>query len=219
MEIKKYLKKLLLLLFIFFLAGCDTDYTLSLNEDSSVSEKVVINIENTEDNYNKVLELINKYPKEKKDYKVIRQDDNLNITYNKNYMNIDSYLSKSYMYRQLIDNVDITKKNHKIKLNTSLETSKNILSVNKDSMYDITNLKINIDSKLPVLNNNSDVNNNGIYTWNIDDNTIAKNIDLTYKTIPAIVTIRSLSVILLIVLSTLILGIVIYKRMGVVQRL
>lgn len=219
MEIKNNIKKIILLFAIFILTGCSSNYTLTLNEDSSISENVVITLEDTEENYSKVTNLINNNPQEKQNFKVLRQVDDLKITYKKDYTNIDSYLRNSYMYKQLFDNIDINKSKNKIKIDASTELNKNNISINKDNEYNFDDLQVNIDSKLPILYNNADIVNGSIYTWDFNKNQIGKNIDFTYKTIPEIITIKSILTISLIIISCLAISFIIYKRIGSIQRL
>lgn len=212
-------KKIFLLLFVFILSGCSAEYNLTLNEDSTINENATILIENTNQNYENLLKLIKKKKIDKKNYKYLRDEDNIKVTYNKKYNNIDSYLLDSYLYKQLFDNIDIKKTNDKIKLSSKVNLSREIIGLNKDNIKDIKDLRININSKLPVISGNYDLTKDNLYSWTIDENTIEKNINITYKMVPSLVTKTS---IIKVIISLFVMGLItfiIYSRIKFAQRL
>lgn len=210
------LKKIIILLLVFILSGCTSDYTLTLNEDSSVNEKAIIEIEDSEENYDKINELVqnaeNDNKVSSKDFKVVREVENIKITYNKDYENIEDYLLNSIMYKQVFNDIDLNKKNNKITLETEALFMDKNLSINNDNIYDFNNLQVNITSKLPIIYQNADKMGDNTYTWIYNGKQRSKNISISYKAIPTLISTRSIITLSLIVICIAIIGFVFYRR-------
>ena len=96
------LKKVLLLLLVFLLTGCSATYNVTLKANSSVQENAEIKINDTEDNYSRILKLIENYNISTKNYKISRDSENIVITYNKKYNNIENYVLNSFLYKHIL---------------------------------------------------------------------------------------------------------------------
>ena len=203
------IKKLLILICICFITGCSANYDLYINNDSTIMEKAKIEIDDVDDNYDKLFKSNNISEKE---YKVVRNDDSIEITYNKKYENIESYILDSILYKQVFSDIDIDKTYSKTKLSTTANFNNSNISINKDNDLNFDYLQVNIDSKLPIISENSDSKNENAYTWIYNGKQKEKNISITYKNSSSILTYRSILLILLIIICSLAIALLIYNR-------
>lgn len=213
------IKKIFLILLLMLLTGCSANYTIVLNENNSVSEKLVTKLEDNENNYNKVLNLLKNNNISKKNYKITREDDEINIEYDNTYKDINSYLLNSFLYKQVYDQIDLQMNNSKNTISTKNKFMKDTISINKDNVTSLDFLQININSKLPVIYSNADSINDNVYSWVYDGSQTEKNINFSYKNVPTIITIKSILIISLMIVSILSISIIIYRRMNSIQRL
>lgn len=171
------LKKIILMLFLLLLTGCDADYTLYMNEDESFKESITI-----QDINGDFLE-IDKHIKDTIEQRMDKINDtldhpirNLKIFKGKDFSGVkDSHTYINYEelnYSPYLQNV-----NAKISLvkedNTTLYIFNNFdyLIYLEETEYDpiaLKNIRIHIDIPFEVLDTNADVKEGSIYTWNID---------------------------------------------------
>lgn len=213
------IKKLIILFILILLTGCSANYTVTLNENNSVSEKLVTKIEDSDDNYYKILNLIKENKINKKNYKIIRDSAEISIEYEDDYTDINEYLLKSKLYKQLFDEVNLEMKDSSNIISTKNKFSKETESINKDNISILDYMQININSKLPVIYSNADSINNNVYSWIYDGSQNEKNISFSYKRIPTFLTVKSIVLITTIIISIISIGIIIYKRMNSIQQI
>ena len=171
------MKKIILMLFLLLLTGCDADYTLYMNEDESFKESITI-----QDINGDFLE-IDKHIKDTIEQRMDKINDtldhpirNLKIFKGKDFSGVkDSHTYINYEelnYSPYLQNV-----NAKISLvkedNTTLYIFNNFdyLIYLEETEYDpiaLKNIRIHIDIPFEVLDTNADVKEGSIYTWNID---------------------------------------------------
>lgn len=216
-------KKIILILIIFLITGCNANYTLTLKEDAKVHENVVIKVPVSDEAYKDANRVINKASNNKlvskKDFDVVREDAFVRIEYNKDYDNIEEYLLKSFMYKQVFDEIDYTKKTSSIALDAESSFVSNNFSLNSDNIYDFDYLKINVISNMPVLADNADKVTNNRYSWIYNKQEKNKNISFKYRTIPTIISIRSIITLSLIIFVIVFISIIAKKTINKSNRI
>lgn len=212
-------KRFMLLILILLFSGCSVDYNVDFNENLSVSEKVNIMIPDSDENYSRAVDLfeLNNIPKE--DYKVTRVFDEIKIVYNKKYKNIEDYILNSVLYKQAFSEILIDKDQDKTSLKTSANFSNNNLSINKDNDLNFDYLKVSFDSKLPVISSTADKKEKNKYIWEYNGDSKEKNINITFKNRASIVTFRSILVSVLIIVSSILIYLMIRKRLKDSERI
>ena len=175
----KKLKILIVFIFVVILTGCSGTYNLKINKDFSVEEDLILKInKKDEETYNKTIKLFKSNKIKKDKYKVTSSNDEVKIKYSEKYKSLEDYLANDKVYRQMFDNLDYSFSDGIL----SIQASSNMFLKKNDSNYiyndfDISSLKINLDSQFNVKNSNADVNNNSL-SWIIDDNTRNKEISV-----------------------------------------
>lgn len=181
----KKIKIFIFLCSILLLSGCSVEYNLTLNDDLTVSEKVVAT-ERT-----KRMEALTKQKGEQAVnylYNMFKRDDeNITLTsreddYNTyataitSYEDINDYASK--FSSDVFDNVNVTKDGNIITFSTE---QKELLSsdTNYSLLYD--DITVNVTIPFEVTSNNADKVTGNTYTWNIKKNTDYKTIEFAYK--------------------------------------
>lgn len=212
-------KKFIIVLLIFLISGCKANYNITINENSSIKEKVVVEVEDSEDNYDKIKNLFINNNISKTDYKVSRIDDEIQITYSKNYDSVEEYILKSKVYKQVFPEILLNKNNEKTSLSTSANFNNSNISINKDNDLNFESLIINIDSKLPVIFSTADKKTDNIYTWEYNGESREKNIDIAFYNRPLMITYKSLLTIFLILITSIIIGVIIYNRINDSKRI
>jgi len=220
-------KKLLFILFIslLFCAGCSAKYTLTIDEDGKVEERLYAKEDEAFfDNYPNsskglvVSYLIEPYKDElaKNGYSI---ETNINTTsggviVTKKYDSIEDYVKNSIIYKQFTDEIKIGKKNGKVTIDVEGKFSH---SEQNQELIPVNDATINIDVPYKVENNNADLTDDDtLYTWNFtkDDNDKRK-ITITYNTkvlgnkqdFPVLIVLGILGGLLLI-------GFIIYSRVA-----
>lgn len=181
----KKIKIFIFLCSILLLSGCSVEYNLTLNDDLTVSEKVVAT-ERT-----KRMEALTKQKGEQAVnylYNMFKRDDeNITLTsreddYNTyataiiSHEDINDYASK--FSSDVFNNVNVTKDGNIITFST---TQKELLSsdTNYSLLYD--DITVNVTIPFEVTSNNADKVTGNTYTWNIKKNTDYKTIEFSYK--------------------------------------
>lgn len=181
----KKLKIFIFLCLVLLLSGCSVEYDLTLNDDFTVSEKVVAT-ERT-----KRMEALTKQKGEQAVnylYNMFKRDDeNITLTsreddYNTyataiiSHEDINDYASK--FSSDVFNNVNVTKDGNIITFST---TQKELLSsdTNYSLLYD--DITVNVTIPFEVTSNNADKVTGNTYTWNIKKNTDYKTIEFSYK--------------------------------------
>lgn len=223
--------KVLILIFItFLLTGCNVDYKLNIDDEFNLEETTMIeattNFETTKFNeYNSYLPVDIKVAdysliKEKKDginyYNLDKSDGNLTFDY---IFDISNY-KNSMIAGSTYDNILVTKADDVLTLSTTSEF------LPFDSYPNLDEVKITITSNYEFIKCNGDVVGKHECVWNIDkDNAYNKNIFLRLdttkrrKTIDDFINTEVLILLGIFVVIGLILGIHIYKRMGMKNKI
>lgn len=209
MKFKRFMSLILILLF----SGCSVDYNVDFNENLSVSEKVNIMIPDSDENYSRAVDLfeLNNIPKE--DYKVTRVFDEIKIVYTKKYKSIEDYILNSKVYKQSSSKILLNKNDTTTTLSTNINFSDNNISTNKDNNFKIDYLKLSVNSKLPVVSSTADKKEKNKYVWEYNKDSKEKNIKLEFKNQPSFMTYKSVAVIFLIVISSIIIAKIILSRL------
>ncbi len=189
------LKKIILILIIIFITtGCvSSDYNLTINKDLSVNEEVFISatdeyfdlfymdyrltiVKNVYNNQ----EIMKTLPDNNYSYKLIEEERRPGVLANKKYNNINDYIKETIFKTQVFEDIEYIEKDNLITIQT-----KNFLPYVEDETdvrYPISDLKINIKVPYVVTSNNADKYDNvtNTYTWNIDEETKDKKIEITF---------------------------------------
>ena len=181
----KKLKIFIFLCLVLLLSGCSVEYDLTLNDDFTVSEKVVA-IEKTkrmealtkQKGKQAVNYLYNMFKRNGEDITLTSRDDDYNTyaTAIISHDDINDYASK--FSSDVFDNINVTKDGNIITLST---TQKELLSsdTNYSLLYD--DITVNITIPFEVTSNNADKVNGNTYTWNIKKDSDYKTIEFSYK--------------------------------------
>lgn len=181
----KKIKIFIFLCSILLLSGCSVEYNLTLNDDLTVSEKVVA-IERTkrmealtkQKGEQAVNYLYNMFKRDDEDITLTSRDDDYNTyaTAITSYEDINDYASK--FSSDVFDNVNVTKDGNIITFSTE---QKELLSsdTNYSLLYD--DITVNVTIPFEVTSNNADKVTGNTYTWNIKKNTDYKTIEFAYK--------------------------------------
>ena len=180
----KKIKSIILIFVIVFLTGCTVEYDLSINEDNSISEKVIAT-ENTQkmESLSKskgdraVAYLYNIYKRDDvSDIKSTKKDKDTVAVVTKSHTNIDEYAND--FTSDIFERVEVTKKDGV----TSFSASQNKMLGGTSSyapLYDEVVVKVRIP--YVVVDSNADSVNRDVYTWNISKNQGLKTINFSYK--------------------------------------
>lgn len=188
-------KILILITMIFILCGCTAEVNLDI-DDMKLKENVNIDVY-ADENYkkNQLLTAFRKYIPVYEENAIVDtmpdQKEKGIIYYNRTEKDLGNGYRLSYNYNFNISNyhkartvkeafkssiIQVNKKNKEILLSTD----------NSEILYfsqypSLTKIKVNINTKYRVKENNADSVNNGTYTWNFDKNT-KKNIYILLDT-------------------------------------
>lgn len=179
----KIIKKILFICMIFIITGCSVEYNLKINEDNTVSEKVVAT-----EKTNRMESITRQKGKQavsylyemfKRDGSTInsRTDGNNTIaTVIKTHNNIDEYALDftSDIFKEMV----VTKKDGIVTLTAN---QKEILSNESSNSLIYDEIIIKIIVPYTVIENNADSVNVNTYIWNIKKNQEVKDIKLSYK--------------------------------------
>ncbi len=178
----KKLKIFIFLCLVLLLSGCSVEYDLTLNDDFTVSEKVVATEKTKrmealtkQKGKQAVNYLYNMFKRNGEDITLTSRDDDYN-TYATSHDDINYYASK--FSSDVFDNVNVTKDGNIITFSTK---QKELLSsdTNYSLLYD--DITVNVTIPFEVISNNADKVNGNTYTWNIKKDSDYKTIEFSYK--------------------------------------
>ncbi len=180
------MRKIILLLSIIILSGCSVDYTLTIDDDTSL-ENIVANEENFNSEFIPAYyndsgpsesvgnEDLNFENEDMEFYKINRQNNYVILKYSfpkTNFIN-------STATHQCLKNINLTTLSNG---NQMLNTSNYFSCFNTYSNLDEININLNFSNNYEVINSNADLKNNNSLTWNINKNNYNnKFIQVEYK--------------------------------------
>lgn len=207
----KKIKYILLILIVFILTGCSGNYNLTFNKDLSINEELNILIDNSNNAYERTLDLLKKAEIDPDKYEIMIDKDKVKIVYKETYTSFENYYLNSKLYRSLFENIEYEKDNTGMSINTKSRFKLN--DKNNQSIinaYDIDNFKINLSIPFNVTENNADSIKDNTYTWDLNNSDTYKEINLKYDyrndRVPSIVLISTI----VIISAWIILYIIIY---------
>lgn len=207
----KKIKYILLILIVFILTGCSGNYNLTFNKDLSINEELNILIDNSNNAYERTLDLLKKAEIDPDKYEIMIDKDKVKIVYKETYSSFENYYLNSKLYRSLFENIEYEKDNTGMSINTNSRFKLN--DKNNQSIinaYDIDNFKINLSIPFNVTENNADSIKDNTYTWDLNNSDTYKDINLKYDyrndRVPSIVLISTI----VIISAGIILYIIIY---------
>ena len=215
---KNKIKIVILVLSVVLLTGCSGNYNLKINKDLSVEENLYLTIDNTSDAYKNTLKIFDDNKIDKSNYDVSVSGNNVVIEYNEKFKTIDQYLLNSKIYHQLFDNISYNKTEKYIDLYTSQNLKlKGNSYIGNTSDLDV--LQINVQMPFKMINDNSDISNDDIYTWTIDKNTENKKISMHFTADPQSFPYAQVIVISLVVIALTVFAIMIIRMYKVKQQI
>ena len=181
----KKLKTFIFLCLVLLLSGCSVEYDLTLNDDFTVSEKVVATEKTKrmealtkQKGKQAVNYLYDMFKRNSEDITLTSREDDYNTyaTVITSHEDINDYASK--FSSDVFDNVNVTKDGNII---TFSAEQKELLSsdTNYSLLYD--DITVNITIPFEVTSNNADKVNGNTYTWNIKKDSDYKTIEFSYK--------------------------------------
>lgn len=181
----KKIKIFIFLCLVLLLSGCSVEYDLTLNDDLTVSEKVVATEKTKrmealtkQKGKQAVNYLYDMFKRNGEDITLTSREDDYNTyaTAITSHKDINDYASK--FSSDVFDNVNVTKDGNII---TFSAEQKELLSsdTNYSLLYD--DITVNITIPFEVTSNNADKVNGNTYTWNIKKDSDYKTIEFSYK--------------------------------------
>ena len=201
----------LLLIIVFLVCGCSGTYNLKINNDLSVSEELNITLEDESSNYDSINDLFINNNIDEKDYRIVIENNDLNVTYNNKYDSIEDYLLNSFLYKQLFDNISYNTDRKEFSLEASNIFNNNNSTLNFSNR--IKSLQIKVDTPLNVVEENSDSSTDNSYIWNIDNKTKEKDLYLIFSVDNNIFTTGNILVFGAIIIVLIILVYSLIKRL------
>ena len=206
----KKIKVLFLLLVLVLITGCSGTYNLKIDKDLSVKEELNVVLENEATSFEEFNSLLKNNKIDSNDYKLVTQGDNLNLSYSHEYNSIEEYLLESKVYKQLFDNIsyDTDRKDFTLE-------AKNIFNLDNPNMNNSKNaklLQINVTTPLYVIDENSDSISENTYSWTIDNKTKEKDLYIEFSVDDRKLNTGSIIILSTIAISSIILVIIIAKR-------
>lgn len=180
----KYLKRITILLLIIISTGCSVEYNLTINEDGSISEKVVAkektkkmeSITRTKGD-DAVAYLYNMFKRDNENINLNTNTDSNNTyaTATTSHTNIQEYASK--FKSDVFKKVNIEKKDNLVTF-----TANQTIPLNSNSNYSLIydDIIVNIYIPFKVSENNADQVNGNNYIWKIKKDEKLKNIKIVY---------------------------------------
>jgi len=162
-------KMILLVISLFTITGCTTQYDLVINE-SSFDETTTIVAPKSDFNRNEIQVYseqnipITQETNQTKFYNNFMTEDNSNYYIKLNYSHDIDTIKKSYFITKCYQNANINETSEQIEISTSPE----FMCINLDDGWYNDAAKINIKTDLKVVENNADEVNDNTYTWNIN---------------------------------------------------
>ncbi len=176
-----------LLVAVFLLTGCQTNYDLKIMFDGQVEERVVLTApkeEIMEDfDEEEFKKMVNESLKVSgidgsmlRNKKYIIDTDTAGVNITNNFESIDEYVAKTKFIKKYFDNIDITKDGKIITLKTEGSNTDSILEDEYINSY------VNITLPYEVVSSNADTSDedSNTYSWKIE--TAMKDIEISYDT-------------------------------------
>lgn len=212
------IKYFFLLIIVILFTGCTGNYNLTFNKDLSVEEELNVFIDNTNNEmYERTYKLFQDANISEDKYNIVVVDDDVHITYKEKYLSFDDYYLNSHLYKVLFEDIEFSKDNSGMKINTESKFKLNDKnSINIINSYDIDDFNINI--KVPYLVNQNDADSikDDVYTWTLNNNDTYKNInlDFSYKNdfTQNIIVLITIGIALIIIVGYVVINLIRNKR-------
>lgn len=181
----KNIIKITMLCLIFILTGCSVEYNLTINDDYSISEKVVASEQTKRmesltrlKSDSAISYLYNMYKRDNEKINLNKDigSKNTTVVATTSHSSIEEYSEK--FTSDIIKKINIEKDNDIVLL-----TANQSLSIDNNTDYSLIydDIKINIYIPFKVIENNADQVSGNTYTWIIDKKSGLKNIRIKYN--------------------------------------
>ncbi|MBR4830420.1 MAG: hypothetical protein IKZ96_01460 [Bacilli bacterium] len=208
----KKIKIVFLALLLLLITGCAGTYNLNIDENLAVKEELSINFIGEASNYNKINDLLKREEVNEDDYTLVVEGDNLKLDYSHEYVDLEEYLLKSLLYRQLFDSISYNSDNKEVSLSTG-----NIFNASTNKLYNSYNIKslqINVTTPLEVIEENAEKISENTYSWTIDNTTREKYMYLTFNKSDNLLNKGTVIVLSVSIIAIAIMAIIIIKRLS-----
>lgn len=179
-------KKILFLLIIVILTGCQVNADVNINYDYTVDEKIdvlfdnelAVNFNSSKEYAKSYLEYYNPVIKLKDyDYDIEEKKDTSSVIFTKKSKNICDSINYSLFTIYLYDNIECTENEYYMEIKSVGNQS--VSAPSNEKKFNVESLKLNI--KLPIVaeENNADEIKDNVYSWYYDENSLrSKNLYL-----------------------------------------
>ncbi|MBR3116536.1 MAG: hypothetical protein IKF36_01520 [Bacilli bacterium] len=205
----KKIKVCILLLLTIILSGCSGVYNVTINEDLTVTEDVVLSVEKQEETYDKIVELIKEYDVNEEDFSIEDKDNIVQVKFVKKFMSVEDYIINSKLYPELFGEIKYSNSDRKITIN-----AESVFDLNNEARDNVVNsfnvelLNINFNTPLRVESINAEEENDNTYTWTIKNGDTHKSINIVIGTSAVSSLYKPIIVIALILL--IVIGFAVY---------
>lgn len=223
-------KKLLFIIFIIMLcAGCKSNYTMTINEDGSVEEKVYLS-ETSEfyERYSKsstgrvIGFILEPYSDtlNKNGYSVENSisSEESGVIIKKKHKTIDDYVKDNVFYKQYSDKIDFKRDGKKVSLSIKGYLS---ASDQDQSRIPVQNGYIAIKVPFKVVENNADKVDGDTYIWDFTNNNgKEREIKIVYDSskLAKSTDYKMVFIFLGIILGILVIGFIVYNKMSAMRK-
>lgn len=180
---RQKIKIIILFLMLIVLTGCSGNYNIKINADLSIEEKLELNVENSDDTYEKTLKIFedNKINKDKYDVNI--SNDEVIIKYKDKYDSIEDYIINSKVYPQIFNKIQYNKGKDYIELyvDENLKIKNNNINSSSSNLTDLDVIQLNIENPFNINYTNAEITNQHMYTWTIKKGDTNKKIYMQFK--------------------------------------
>lgn len=176
-------KLLLFIVCILMLTGCDVEYNLTIDNDS-FDEKITLSLLKQDISFENMKDYLkNKIPISDERYETRFYEASIDVHENSydlvyDYSHDFNSFKQGFFVNNCYTDISIDEEDDEI----NISSGQNFRCLNPDNGLVADNAKINIKTKLEVLDNNADSVNGDTYTWNINrSNYKTKMINLKLK--------------------------------------
>lgn len=227
------MKKLILLIIILFISGCSIQYDMTINENLSVDERVLLTEEkskflgvitqsdffNENDTTSNIYYFLDSFVDtiatnddyllylEKSDMKLTDNESKMNLQYNMYYNDLYEYQDSEFMYK-LLESFEVKEnknKEYELKMSGVFYNYIDVYLKYDNISFENDEVYFNINIPFKVLSSNADIQKEGKYTWIINRNNTDRELNITFDSKVLIKNVK-ITRILVIIFSVIMLG-------------
>lgn len=211
---KKYLKYLIIAILLLISTGCSGNYNISIKEDLSIEEELVLTLVDESELYSKTAKIFEDAKIPKDNYNISISNGDVEITYKEKYPSIEDYILNSKVYRQLFNDIEynISSKYIDLYINENIKQQNSYTEINGTNLTDFDVIQVNITNPFKINFTNAEIVNDNTYTWTIKKEDISKKFQMQFKPSLNVFPYREVIVGIIIVLTIAIMSVIIIRR-------